>query len=133
MAETQGGLLDGLVKIGFDKTKIDIVKVETGVGNITDGIEPAVTSPGNLDAFVFNALKDIAHNFLIDLKHVNNGGGLVVGDVGPVGKKNPLHTEEEINTMIVEAGGDPKKFAGWLLLLQFLPDAISLILKLLGK
>ncbi len=133
MAEIQGGLLDSFVKIGFDKTKIDIVKVESGAGSILDGIEPAVTSPGNLDAFVFNALKDIAHNFLVDLKHVNNGGGLVVGAAGPVGKKQPHHTEEEINAMILANGGDPKKFAGWILLLQFLPDAISLILKLLGK
>lgn len=133
MPELQSGLMDGFFKIGFDKSKIDVPKVEAGTGMVLDGIEPAVTSPGNLDAFVFNAMKDIAHNFLIDLKHVNAGGGLVVGAAGPVGKKKPFHTEDEIKDMIVAEGGDPKKFSEWILLLQFLPTAIELIRKLLGK
>lgn len=125
------GLLHGDL---FDKTKIDIPLVENGVGTILDCIEVAVTSPGNLDKMAFDAIKDVAHNFLLGLKQSHpDSGGLVVGAAGPVGKKKPLRTREEVEDLIRAQGGDPKKFVEWIWLLQFLPNAIALIMKLLGK
>lgn len=119
-----GGLFDGLFKIGFDRSKIDVSKLDAGVASILDGIEPAVSSPGNLDAMVFNALKDLLHNALAELKPA---GPLVVG-----AKKK--HSREEVEAAIIAEGGDPKQFAPFLLLLlQFAPMLVELIRKLMAK
>ena len=118
-----GGLSD-LFKLGFDRSKFDLSKLDAGVALILDGIEPAVSSPGNLDAMIFNALKDMLHNALAGLKPA---GPLVVG-----AKKK--HSREEVEAAIIAEGGDPKQFAPFLLiLLQFAPMLIELIRKLMAK
>ncbi len=123
-----GGLSD-FFKLGFDKSKIDLVKIEGGSGTVLDGIEPAVTSPGNVDAWAFKALKDAVHSALANLKHeINPSGPLVVG------AHKPHHTKEEVEAEIIKQGADPKKFAPLLLLLlQFAPMLFEIIKKLLGK
>lgn len=122
--------LGDLFKLGFDRTKIDFAKVDAGQAMILDGLEPAVTSPGNVDKWAFDALKSALHNLIEGLKAP---APLVVGAT-PVESHRPLHTREEVEAAITAAGGDPKKFAPWLLLvLQYAPQLVELILKLLGK
>jgi len=121
------GLFDGLKLLGFDWSKMDIAKVDGGQAMILDGIEPVFQTPGNVDKWAFDALKVVFHNWLVDLG-VKPPGPLVVG------AKKPKHTREEVEAAIVAEGGDPKKFAPWLLLLlQFAPMLLDIIKKLLGK
>lgn len=122
--------LGDLFKLGFDRTKIDFAKVDGGQAMILDGLEPGVTSPANVDKWAFDALKAMFHNLIEVLKAPSP---LVVG-AAPVEGRHPLHTREEVESAIAAAGGDPKKFAPWLLLLlQFAPQLIEIIKKLLGK
>lgn len=122
-----------LFKLGFDKTKIDFAKVDAGQAMIIDGLEPGVTSPANVDKWAFDALKAMFHNLIEGLKSGGGDGPLVVGAAISEGQR-PKHIRDEVEAAIVAEGGDPKKFAPWLiLLLQFAPQLIVIIQKLLGK
>lgn len=119
--------LSDLFKLGFDKSKIDFAKVDAGQAQILDGLEPGVLSPANVDKWAFDAIKAALHNLIEGLKSPTPGP-LVVGAF-PF-----LHTREEVEAAIISEGGDPKKFAPWLLiLLQFAPMLYDIIRRLLGK
>lgn len=114
------GLLVSLIKIGFDKSKIDIAKIEAGFNSIIDGMEPAISSPGNLDAVILQAVKDMLHTYLAQLK-APAPGPLVVG-----GKWR--RTREEVEKIITDNGMQVSEFAPWILIIaQFIPLVVDLI------
>jgi len=124
-----GGLFDNILKgllgnLKPDLSKIDKTQLKTGVGLCLDSLKPTMT--GTLDDMLIDAAKS-ALNGIID------GLGVKADDKLVVGAKHK-RTAEEVEEMIKAEGGDPKQFAPWLLLaLQFLPTAVELIRKLLGK
>lgn len=114
------GLLASLIKIGFDKSKIDLAKMEAGFNSVIDAMEPAISSPGNLDAVVLQAVKDMIHTYLLQLK-TPTPGPLVVG-----GKWR--RTKEEVEQIIKDNGMSPTEFAPWILIVaQFIPLVIDLV------
>lgn len=121
------GLLAGINLAGgsvFDKTKIDVVLVEEGTNMVLDGIEVAVTSPANLDAMLFDAIKSVVHNVLLGLKQEVAPGLLVVG----ASKRKPRRSREEVEKIITDNGMQVSEFAPWILLLaQFIPMIVDLI------
>lgn len=124
-----GGLFDNILKgllgsLKPDLSKIDKTQLKTGVGLCLDSLKP--TMAGTLDDMLIDAAKS-ALNGIIDGLGVKADDKLVVG-------ARKRRSAEEVEEMIKAEGGDPKTFALWLLLaLQFLPTAIELIRKLLGK
>lgn len=124
-----GGVFDNILKgllgsLKPDLSKIDKTQLKTGVGLVLDSLKP--TMSGTLDDMLIDAAKS-ALNGIIDGLGVKEEGRLVVG-----AKKR--RSAEEVDELIRAEGGDPKQFAPWVLLaLQFLPTAIELIRKLLGK
>lgn len=124
-----GGLFDNILKgllgnLKPDLSKIDKTQLKTGVGLCLDSLKPTIA--GTLDDMLIDAAKS-ALNGIIDGLGIKTDDKLVVGS-----KKR--RTAEEVDELIRAEGGDPKQFAPWLLLaLQFLPTAVELIRKLLGK
>ena len=124
-----GGLFDNILKgllgnLKPDLSKIDKTQLKTGVGLCLDSLKPTMT--GTLDDMLIDAAKS-ALNGIIDGLGVKVDDKLVVG-------ASKRRTAEEVEELIKAEGGDPKQFAPWLLLaLQFLPTAVELIRKLLGK
>jgi len=124
-----GGLFDNILKgllgsLKPDLSKIDKTQLKTGVGLCLDSLKPTMT--GTLDDMLIDAAKS-ALNGIIDGLGVKADDKLVVG-------ASKRRTAEEVEELIKAEGGDPKQFALWLLLaLQFLPTAVELIRKLLGK
>jgi len=124
-----GGLFDNILKgllgnLKPDLAKIDKTQLKTGVGLCLDSLKPTMT--GTLDDMLIDAAKS-ALNGIIDGLGVKADDKLVVG-------ARKKRTAEEVDELIRAEGGDPKQFALWLLLaLQFLPEAIALIKRLLGK
>jgi len=124
-----GGLFDNILKgllgnLKPDLSKIDKTQLKTGVGLCLDSLKPTMT--GTLDDMLIDAAKS-ALNGIIDGLGVKADDKLVVG-------ASKRRTAEEVEELIKAEGGDPKQFAPWLLLaLQFLPTAVELIRKLLGK
>lgn len=112
--------LKSLVKIGFDKSKLNTAKLKSGVTDIFDGLEPGISSPGNLDAVVLSAFKDMMHT-AIDRLATPTPGPLVVG-----GKWR--RSREEVEKIITDNGMQVSEFAPWILLLaQFIPLVIDLV------
>lgn len=124
-----GGLFDNILKgllsnLKPDLSKIDKAQLKNGVGLCLDAFKPAIS--GSLDDMLIDAAK-AALNGIIDGLGVKADDKLVVG-------ARKKRTAEEVDELIRAEGGDPKQFAPWLLLaLQFLPEAIALIKRLLGK
>lgn len=124
-----GGIFDGILKgllsnLKPDFKKLDKAKLKQGVGLALDSLKPTMT--GNLDDMLLDAAKSALES-VIDGIAADQSGPLVVG-------ARKKRTKEEVEDLIRSEGGDPTKFAPWvLLLLQFLPTAIELIRKLLGK
>lgn len=124
-----GGLFDNILKgllgsLKPDLSKIDKTQLKTGVGLCLDSLKP--TMAGTLDDMLIDAAKS-ALNGIID------GLGVKADDKLVVGAKHK-RTAEEVEELIKAEGGDPKQFSPWILLaLQFLPTAVELIRKLLGK
>jgi len=124
-----GGLFDNILKgllgnLKPDLSKIDKTLLKAGIGQCLDSLKP--TMSGTLDDMLLDAAKS-ALDGIIDGLGKKEGDKLVVG-----AKKR--RSSEEVDELIRAEGGDPKTFAPWVLLaLQFLPTAIELIRKLLGK
>lgn len=124
-----GGWMDSILKgllgsLKPDLSKIDKVKLKQGVALALDSFK--TTMPGTLDDMLIDAAKT-ALDGIIDGLGTKTDGPLVVG-------AKRRRTAQEVDDMIVAEGGNPKAFAPWLLLaLQYLPAAIDLIRKLLGK
>lgn len=125
-----GGIFDNILKgllgsLKPDFSKLDKAKLKQGVGLMLDSLKP--TMSGSLDDMLLDAAKTALEGFIDDLGVQSPSGPLVVG-------AKRKRSREEVEDMIRAEGGEPKTFAPWLLLvLQFLPDAIALIKKLLGK
>lgn len=128
-ANEVGGIIDSLLKgllagLKPDFTKLDKAKLKSGVGLCLDSLKP--TMSGSLDDMILDAAKTAIEG-LIDGIKTSDGGHITVG-------AHKRRSKEEVEALIRANGGDPVKFAPFLLLLlQFLPDAIALILKILGK
>lgn len=124
-----GGIFDGLLKgllsnMKPDFSKLDKAKLKQGMGLALDSLKTTIS--GSLDDMLIDAAKSALES-VIDGIGVEQSGPMVVG-------ARKRRSKEEVEKLIVDEGGDPKQFAPWvLLLLQFLPTAIELIRKLLGK
>ncbi len=124
-----GGIFDGLLtnllkNMKPDFSKLDKTKLKQGVSLALDSLKTTIS--GTLDDMLIDAAKTALEN-VIDGIGVEQSGPMVVG-------ARKRRSKEEVEKMIADEGGDPKQFAPWvLLLLQFLPTAIELIRKLLGK
>ncbi len=124
-----GGVFDNILKgllgsLKPDLPKIDKTLLKSGVGQCLDSLKPTMT--GTLDDMLIDAAK-AALNGIIDGFGVKEDGHLVVG-------AKRKRSKEEVEDAIRAEGGDPSTFAHWLLLaLQFAPQIIELIRKLLGK
>lgn len=146
-----GGLFDSLLQGLLSSFKPNIRNInhellKDGVSRVIDSLKPMI--PGSLDDMLFDSAKLAMHTIIDSWK---NAPAIVVGAVGPDGKpqksealasafkesvmqRSRKRTQKEVEELIISEGGDPKKFAPWiLLLLQFLPTALELIQKLLGK
>lgn len=124
-----GGIFDGLIdnllkNMKPDFKKLDKAKLKQGVGLALDSLKGMVS--GSLDDMLIDAAKTALES-VIDGIGVEQSGPMVVG-------ARKRRTKEEVEEMIKAEGGDPAQFSLFiLLLLQFLPTAIELIRKLLGK
>lgn len=124
-----GGIFDNILKgllsnLKPDFKKLDKAKLKQGVGLALDSLKP--TMSGSLDDMLLDAAKTALES-VIDGIAVDQSGPMVVG-------ARKKRSKEEVEELIKAEGGDPTKFALWvILLLQFLPTAIELIRKLLGK
>jgi hypothetical protein len=124
-----GGMFDNILKgllfnLKPDFSKLDKVKFKQGVGLALDSFKPTIS--GSLDDMLIDAAKNALES-VIDGLGVKQDGPLVVS----AGRRR---SRQDVEDMILAEGGDPATFAPWLLLvLQFLPTAIDLIRKLLGK
>lgn len=125
-----GWLMDNILKgllgsLKPDFTKLDKEKLKQGVGLALDSLKP--TMSGSLDDMLLDAAKNALAAVIDGLGVASPSGPLVVG-----AKKK--RSKEEVEELIRAEGGDPKTFAPWILLvLQFLPTALDLIKRLLGK
>ncbi len=128
-AEEVGGIIDNILagligNLKPDWKKIDKAKFKSGISLTLDSLKTMID--GSVDDMLIDAAKTVIFG-LID--------GLPIPGPGPITVGAKRHrSKEEVEKLIREHGGDPTKFAPFLLiLLQFLPDAIALILKILGK
>jgi len=125
-----GGVIDSLLKgllsnLKPDLGKIDKAKLKQGIGLCLDSLKTTIS--GSLDDMLIDAAKEAIGGLIDGVKSEENGGKLMVG-------AKRRRSKEEVEDLIKAEGGDPVKFAPWvLLLLQYLPQAIDLIRKLLGK
>jgi len=124
-----GGIFDNILKgllgsLKPDFSKLDKAKLKQGIGLALDSLKP--TMSGSLDDMLLDAAKTALES-VIDGLGVDQSGPLVVG-------ARKKRSKEEVEELIRSEGGGPTQFAPWILLvLQFLPTAIDLIRKLLGK
>ena len=125
-----GGIFDNLLKgllgnLKPDFTKVDKVKLKQGIGLALDSLKTTIS--GSLDDMLIDAVKSALDALIDGLGTPTPNAPLVVG-----AKKK--RTKEDVGAAILAEGGDPTKFAPWLMLvLQFAPQIIELIRKLLGK
>lgn len=125
-----GGIFDSLLKgllgnLKPDFTKVDKVKLKQGIGLALDSLKTTIS--GSLDDMLIDAVKSALEALIDGLGTPTPNAPLVVG-----AKKK--RTKEDVEAAIIAEGGNPSQFAPWLLLaLQFAPQIIELIRKLLGK
>lgn len=129
------GFLDGLLGMaGFDvKVFANHPKLRSGIADIATAAKDSASAPFNLDDVLIDQLVAVLSGVLDQYKAMPHTVGAAPGTPGHLVSKR-YHTEKQVRDAIVANGGDQTKFAPWLLvLLQYAPDLIALIMKLLGK
>lgn len=145
-----GGPLDSFIKALIqwpDFAKVDRAMLKSGISTSLTAFKPATNTIGQ---WLIDAAINAATSLVDGWKMTNDDGRLVLGagegEIITMGASGEIidyeripsfegrRTKKEVEDMIRSEGGDPKGFAPWVLfVLQFLPTAIELIRKLLGK
>lgn len=129
-----------------DFAKVDRVMLKQGITTSLTAFKSATNAIG---ALLIDAMISGATGLIDGWKAVGPDGRLVLGasegEIITLGANGEIidyeklegfgsRSREEVDNMIRAEGGDPKGFAPWLLFaLQFLPTAIEMIRKILGK
>jgi len=144
------GPFDSLIKALIqwpDFAKVDRVMLKSGFATMMSAFKPATNAIGQM---LIEAATTAINSLIDGWKASGEDGRLVIGagegEIITMGANGEIidyeripsfegrRTKEEVEDMIRAEGGNPKGFAPWVLFaLQFLPTAIELIRKLLGK
>lgn len=126
-----GFINDWLIsQVGFDANKIDRTKLKLGLRNVLDSVEPAISTPANVDAAIIASIENLVDKWVDGLKLSQPpvpGQPFIVG-ASTISTWKPTFTREQVEAEIIKKGGNPKKFSPFLLLiLQWAPTLIQMI------